>query len=68
MGGALVRYDAARWPRRASPGYATMTQEQLLSHGENRGSSPLGSANKINNLCDLAKPLIGTYGKNTAYK
>jgi len=30
---------------RAAPSYATMTQEQLLSHGENRGSSPPGSAN-----------------------
>jgi hypothetical protein len=35
------------------------------SHGENRGSSPLGSANKINNL--LTSPLLArsSYGKYT---
>ena len=37
------------------------------SHGENRGSSPLGSAKKINDLGALSQTRTGPYGKNTAY-
>ena len=37
------------------------------SHGENRGSSPLGSANKINSLSGSMDLAGMSYGKSTAY-
>jgi hypothetical protein len=37
------------------------------SHGENRGSSPLGSANKIKYLIDISGARFGSYGKSTEW-
>jgi hypothetical protein len=39
---------------------------EIPSHGENRGSSPLGSATKINSLVQIVASKNLPYGKNTA--
>src|SRR5262249_56546914 len=65
------RCKRARWRNLAQAKLTTALPQRILkalrlSHGENRGSSPLGSANEINSLIVSWPKREGSCGINTA--